>query len=68
MVSYSFQNVPNNIFCHYNNYHKSIVIFFIFNSQFRVPTYIERSYSLVCVYDPHVLQSETIVAVVIIRQ
>jgi len=48
MVSYSFQNMPNNIFCHNNNYHKSIMIVSIFNSQFWVPTYIEHSYSLVC--------------------
>jgi len=54
-VSYSFQNMPNNTFCHNNNYHKSIMIVSIFNSQFRVLTYIKCSYSLVCMIQTSVV-------------
>jgi len=65
MVSYSFQNVPNNMFCHNYNYYKSIVIVSIFNSQFRVPSYMEHSYSLVSPCVTKLKTIERIVAAVI---
>jgi len=41
------------IFYHNKNYCNCLHL----NSKFQVPTHVECPYSLVCMYDPHILQS-----------